>query len=387
MKRKHGYFQNLEINTDKKGKSMKKKVLLIIFSFILSILNLSCVSPTLTLSTDYDETTFEKKDFSNDEILGEVKISYLLASWKKFALTDEKTNKVLTQLENKAIRKYGRNINLIDTEISNYDKSKSTALYVALPITGLGAMVTGMVTSENELLPNSAAYPIAILGYASLMTTPFLKIGTAKATVIKSNTPYQSAVNKLTTKAAMDYNARTYKNNEIQKQQKKLEAQKQQELYEQNLLEEKRIDELEIRKTEIENRLNILNKDLENEKQSELDKKVKEFYGKIPILFTPSKNFSSYTSLLLGGKTYGNTDTDSYSGRVDITIDFINISPKTIKYVYFDVSPYNKVGDKIPNKDKTLEIVEFIYPYQANSFKWNSVWYDKTCLFFKIDKI
>ena len=38
------------------------------------------------------------------------------------------------------------------------------------------------------------------------------------------------------------------------------------------------------------------------------DSEVKEFYGKIPILFTPSKNFSSYTSLLLGGKTYGNNN-------------------------------------------------------------------------------
>ena len=80
------------------------------------------------------------------------------------------------------------------------------------------------------------------------------------------------------------------------------------------------------------------------------------------------------------------------AGGVDIGINFWNNTQKTIKYVYFDVVPYNRVGDRtvseIGNKSlASLKITNFINPYQNYSSRWSNVWYNSEIGFCKILKI
>lgn len=74
--------------------------------------------------------------------------------------------------------------------------------------------------------------------------------------------------------------------------------------------------------------------------------------------------------------------------RIDLSIKFKNISPKTIKYVYFTVIPYNSINDEITDEvvqdgalgierctERTqLKVVGFIKPGKTKSVEFENVW-------------
>ena len=76
------------------------------------------------------------------------------------------------------------------------------------------------------------------------------------------------------------------------------------------------------------------------------------------------------------------------AGGVDVRISFVNASEKTIKYIYFFVDPYNRVGDKerseIGRKQRAkLEYVGPIKPgggriIQLGGVVWSNVWYNSS---------
>ena len=80
------------------------------------------------------------------------------------------------------------------------------------------------------------------------------------------------------------------------------------------------------------------------------------------------------------------------AGGVDVKIDFWNNSQHTIKYVYFDVTPYNRVGDKTKSEIRgksllSLQVTDFIEPYKKYTAQWENVWYNSTIAFCKIEAI
>lgn len=80
------------------------------------------------------------------------------------------------------------------------------------------------------------------------------------------------------------------------------------------------------------------------------------------------------------------------AGGVSSKIDFINISEKKIKYVNFDLIPYNRVYDQAYSEIggesvKTVQVVNFISPNDYYNAVWKNVWYNSTIAFMNICKI
>lgn len=86
------------------------------------------------------------------------------------------------------------------------------------------------------------------------------------------------------------------------------------------------------------------------------------------------------------------TDTPNSAGGIDISIDYWNLSEKTIKYIYFTVEPYNRVGDPTISEinRKSLAVVsvtDFLEQNQYQHATWSNVWYNNTIEYFKIKNI
>lgn len=93
-------------------------------------------------------------------------------------------------------------------------------------------------------------------------------------------------------------------------------------------------------------------------------------------------------------------DIDSVGG-VDISIAWENMSPKTIKYIYFTVTPYNAVGDVVSCRitdDSTVRVycTGPYAQYEGGYFQfdgylfgstWENVWYRNSVDYFTIDKV
>jgi hypothetical protein len=82
---------------------------------------------------------------------------------------------------------------------------------------------------------------------------------------------------------------------------------------------------------------------------------------------------------------------DSANG-IDISIDFENISDKTIKYVDFEVTPYNRVDDiaysEIDHSSKkTIQFVDYVEPFFRKNSSWRGVWYNPTISYIKINSV
>jgi hypothetical protein len=83
------------------------------------------------------------------------------------------------------------------------------------------------------------------------------------------------------------------------------------------------------------------------------------------------------------------TEKPNSASGVSCSIRFTNISDKRIKYVYFTVTPYNRVDDiaysEIGNLSTTeIEVVHFINPDEFYHAKWENVWYNSTIAYMKI---
>lgn len=77
---------------------------------------------------------------------------------------------------------------------------------------------------------------------------------------------------------------------------------------------------------------------------------------------------------------------------IDVSISFENIYNKTIKYVDFEVTPYNRVNDVTYStidrvSTKTIQVVDFIEPNKSYKAEWKAIWYNPTIAFIEINRI
>lgn len=86
-----------------------------------------------------------------------------------------------------------------------------------------------------------------------------------------------------------------------------------------------------------------------------------------------------------------NTENDVLDA-VNAYITFENTSNKTIKYVDFELIPYNRVDDITystldGDSTKTVQVVDYIKPNSRYKAKWNAVWYNSSIAYMKINSI
>lgn len=80
-------------------------------------------------------------------------------------------------------------------------------------------------------------------------------------------------------------------------------------------------------------------------------------------------------------------------GGVSPSIAFYNTSDSDFKYVIFDVTPYNRVGDVAVSRvgGKSTAKLEFMGPYSPGEYvgggRWSPVWYSPGIVCMKIEKI
>lgn len=82
---------------------------------------------------------------------------------------------------------------------------------------------------------------------------------------------------------------------------------------------------------------------------------------------------------------------DSADG-IEVSINFENIYNKTIKYVDFEVTPYNRVNDVAYStidgvSTKVIQAVDFIAPNESYKAQWKPIWYNPTISYIKINSI
>ena len=82
---------------------------------------------------------------------------------------------------------------------------------------------------------------------------------------------------------------------------------------------------------------------------------------------------------------------DSADG-IEVSINFENIYNKTIKYVDFEVTPYNRVNDVAYStidgvSTKVIQAVDFIAPNESYKANWKPIWYNPTIAYIKINSI
>lgn len=70
-------------------------------------------------------------------------------------------------------------------------------------------------------------------------------------------------------------------------------------------------------------------------------------------------------------------------GGVSPALDFTNLSSKTVKYAFFDITPYNAVGDAQRSEvggvsTRRLRAVGPLNSMQGDSYTWDNAWYNGT---------
>lgn len=77
---------------------------------------------------------------------------------------------------------------------------------------------------------------------------------------------------------------------------------------------------------------------------------------------------------------------------IDVSISFQNVFDKTIKYVDFEITPYNRVDDiarsTIGGRSRTtVQSVDYIQPNQMKKAFWRAVWYNPSISYIKINSV
>ena len=344
-----------------------------IYIFLLFIpLILSGCSSVKNLN-DYDSITYEKKDYLGKEILGTVKVSKLGFSWEKYNPNDDKTIKLMKQLEQKALKQYGSNIEIIDVNVGGMNGLITAALWGGGGSVGMGAVLLNSASTEEvtkngrkeTVVKNQALNNISYGILAGSLTVFLFKGIEASALVIRSEEPYKKGTYKLVSDEEIltrqnDYHSRRY---EIQRQ------------------EQKRIAELEKEERALR---------LEHEK-SELDAQLEREQNKLNNL----KN-----QLIIRGKDAGcpivildkGISKINSADGVSCYVDFINISDKLAKYVNIDLVPFNRVFDQAyshidGSSEKTVNVTNFIGPNESYYAVWENVWYNSTILTMEVRKV
>ena len=108
---------------------------------------------------------------------------------------------------------------------------------------------------------------------------------------------------------------------------------------------------------------------------------------------------SLYEQKILAGQSARNPIiVDSYRIKMDsadgveVFISFFNNSGKTLKYVDFEVTPYNRVDDIarstiVGTSTTTIQVVDYIEPSQKYDAHFPPVWYNSTISYIKINSI
>ena len=108
---------------------------------------------------------------------------------------------------------------------------------------------------------------------------------------------------------------------------------------------------------------------------------------------------SLYEQKILAGQSARNPIiVDSYRIKMDsangieVFISFFNNSGKTLKYVDFEVTPYNRVDDIARStidgaSTKTIQVVDYIEPSKKYEAHFPPVWYNSTISYIKINSI
>ena len=283
----------------------------------------------------------EEKQPVESDVLGTVRVSTLGFTWQKFERGNRKTEKLIQRLEEKALKKYGQNIRLINADVGRTHPAITPAMWAGAGVVGLGsALIASTQFSDGNGNPtNQNGYNTCLgvtLGTGLIF---FFKGFQAKALVVKSDTPYVRG------------SLEVFTEDEI----KQMEADR--------IAAEKEAEEL--KQAEIRFQENKIR----GETKQKLIDRAKKYNS--PLAFT----------------SYYIYDINSADG-VSVGLNYINTSEKTIKYIYLDLLPYNRVNDSLPWDTKTIRATEFVLPSNDIVYnRWECVWYDSTLAYFDIVKI
>lgn len=294
----------------------------------------------------------EEKQAAESDVLGTVSVSTLGFTWQKFERGNRKTEKLIQRLEEKALKKYGQNIRLINADVGRTHPAITPAMWAGAGVVGLGsALIASTQFSDGNGNPtNQNGYNTCLgvtLGTGLIF---FFKGFQAKALVVKSDTPYVRGSLEVFTEDEIKQMEADRIAAEKKAREKKLAAEK----------EAEELKQAEIRFQE--------NK-IRGETKQKLIDRAKKYNS--PLAFT----------------SYYIYDINSADG-VSVALNYINTSGKTLKYIYFDLLPYNRVNDSLPWDTKTIRATEFVLPSNDIVYnRWECVWYDSTLAYFDIVKI
>ncbi len=143
--------------------------------------------------------------------------------------------------------------------------------------------------------------------------------------------------------------------------------------------------------------VNDANEKIKREKEQEEIEKREKLKKLHDTVMQKGKNL--FEQKILAGQSEQNpiiiksyyTKMDSANG-IEVFIDFCNNSNKTIKYVDFEVTPYNRVDDVAYStidhiSTRIIQTVDYIEPLQNYKAHFQPVWYNNTIAYFKISSI
>lgn len=133
---------------------MKNSKKIISLTITICFIFTSC--ETTKSLNDYNPNTYSKNNYSDRKILGNVTVSKIDWVWSSYNANDEKTIKLFERLKNKAKRKYGANIELLNISIGDYQSSISVPLYI-LGGAGFFSGAALCASSEKEIESSSSS--------------------------------------------------------------------------------------------------------------------------------------------------------------------------------------------------------------------------------------
>lgn len=107
------------------------------------------------------------------------------------------------------------------------------------------------------------------------------------------------------------------------------------------------------------------------------------------VALAQNAKFATAKPILIVGH---NARTPNSAGGVDVSVCFQNTSGKVIKYAYFSVTGFNRVGDEDTCRvrhDSKYKLVA-TGPFDAafcGELRWECIWYNNTINFARIDSV
>lgn len=352
----------------------------------------------------------EKKQPVESDVLGTVSVSTLGFTWQKFERGNRKTEKLIQRLEEKALKKYGQNIRLINADVGRTHPAITPAMWAGAGVVGLGsALIASTQFSDGNGTPtNQNGYNTCLgvtLGTGLIF---FFKGFQAKALVVKSDSPYVRGSLEVFTEEEIKQIEADRIAAEKKAHEEKLAAEKKA-LMEQREAERKA--KLEKEEADLKARQQKIKAEMEQreaERKAEIERLEAEkalWESKLKVEKEKLKSLiqeANKNALLIKQELINRAkkhkspiavtnaaiyDINSADG-VSIYIDYINTSDKVIKYIDFELIPYNRVYDPLPAKTKIAQVVNFIKSNSViNHSAWDCIWYDSSLLYFEIKSI